>query len=136
MADESIDRQPPGDTAGPEHAARRSVQPLVVTAIVIAGLYFGRPVFEPLALALAAGADPRLDAVLKDLADLRVTGEAEARQVATRLALALQASLLVRYAPAPVADAFCATRLPAPAAVFGLGVPSAKALVDRAAPVR
>jgi putative acyl-CoA dehydrogenase len=87
-------------------------------------------------LALAAGADPRLDAVLKELADLRVTGEAEARQVASRLALALQASLLVRYAPAPVADAFCATRLPAPPAVFGLAVPSAAALVDRAAPIR
>jgi putative acyl-CoA dehydrogenase len=27
------------------------------------------------------------------------------------MALALQGSLLVRYAPAPVADAFCATRL-------------------------
>jgi len=87
-------------------------------------------------LALAAGADPRLDAVLRELADLRVTGEAGARSVATRLALALQASLLVRYAPAPVADAFCATRLPAPPAVFGLAVPSAAALVARAAPVR
>jgi putative acyl-CoA dehydrogenase len=28
-----------------------------------------------------------------------------------RMALLLQGSLLVRYAPAPVADAFCATRL-------------------------
>src|SRR3954471_3277420 len=52
MAEESIDRQPPGDTAGPENAARRSVQPLIVAAIVIAGLYFGQPVFEPLALAV------------------------------------------------------------------------------------
>ena len=30
----------------------RFVQPLVVAAIVIAGLYFGRPVLEPLALAV------------------------------------------------------------------------------------
>src|SRR4051812_35757778 len=50
--EERTDRQPPGDTAGPEPAARRSMQPLVVAAIVIAGLYFGRPVFEPLALAV------------------------------------------------------------------------------------
>ena len=53
MAEESIDRAPLGDAAaGPENAARRSVQPLIVAAIVIAGLYFGRPVFEPLALAV------------------------------------------------------------------------------------
>jgi predicted PurR-regulated permease PerM len=53
MADESIDRRPPGDgSAGPERGARGIAQPLVVAAIVIAGLYFGRPVFEPLALAV------------------------------------------------------------------------------------
>ncbi|HLL86792.1 MAG TPA: hypothetical protein VK387_05740, partial [Thermoleophilaceae bacterium] len=42
-------------------------------------------------------------------------GEAEpqwgARRLVERLALALQASLLVRHAPPPVADAFCAARL-------------------------
>jgi putative acyl-CoA dehydrogenase len=88
----------------------------------------------------AAGGDPRLDAAVKQLrADLaQPLSEAAGRQVATRLALALQGSLLVRYAPAPVADAFCATRLgpDGPAAVFGLGVPDATALVDRAAPTR
>ena len=53
MAEENIDRGPLGDAAaGPENAARRSVQPLIVAAIVIAGLYFGRRVFEPLALAV------------------------------------------------------------------------------------
>ena len=54
------------------------------------------------------------------------------------LALALQASLLVRYSPAPVADAFCATRLAAgPPPVFGLRSPTVAAeLVDRAAPTR
>ncbi|MDH3700164.1 MAG: acyl-CoA dehydrogenase family protein [Alphaproteobacteria bacterium] len=36
---------------------------------------------------------------------------AGARRTVEGLALALQASLLVRHAPAPVADAFCATRL-------------------------
>jgi len=90
----------------------------------------------------AAGADPRLDAAAKDLrAGLQrvaVAGEADGRQVATGLALALQASLLVRHAPAQVADAFCATRLAGPpAAVFGLRpAPAARALVNRAAPTR
>ncbi len=90
----------------------------------------------------AAGADARLDAAAKrlraDLVDLAAGGEAAGRRVATGLALALQGSLLVRHAPAEVADTFCATRLDGPGAVFGLlptGTPAA-ALVDRAAPVR
>ena len=91
----------------------------------------------------AAGADARLDAAAKrlraDLQDLATTGdEAAGRRVAAGLALALQGSLLVRHAPAEVADTFCATRLDGPAAVFGVlpaGSPAA-ALVDRAAPVR
>ena len=37
--------------------------------------------------------------------------EPVARRVVETMAFALQASLLVRYAPAAVADAFCATRL-------------------------
>jgi putative acyl-CoA dehydrogenase len=37
--------------------------------------------------------------------------EADARLVAQRLAVVLQAALLVRHSPAPVADAFCAARL-------------------------
>jgi predicted PurR-regulated permease PerM len=53
MAEESIDRRPLGNgAAGPERGSRGTVQPLVVAAIVIAGLYFGRPVLEPLALAV------------------------------------------------------------------------------------
>jgi putative acyl-CoA dehydrogenase len=63
---------------------------------------------------LAAGADPRLDAFVADLraqfADPAGL-EARARRVVERMALALQASLLVRHSPAPVADAFCAARL-------------------------
>jgi putative acyl-CoA dehydrogenase len=37
--------------------------------------------------------------------------ETRARGIVERMALALQASLLVRHADAPVADAFCASRL-------------------------
>jgi putative acyl-CoA dehydrogenase len=88
----------------------------------------------------AAGGDARLDAAAKQLrADLAgPLAEADGRRVATRIALALQGSLLVRHAPAAVADAFCATRLGAdgPAAVFGLAGPDPTALVDRAAPAR
>jgi putative acyl-CoA dehydrogenase len=39
------------------------------------------------------------------------TLEAQARRLAGRMAACLQGSLLVRHAPAAVADAFCATRL-------------------------
>ena len=91
----------------------------------------------------AAGADARLDAATKrlqaDLHDLASTGdESRGRQVAAALALALQGSLLVRHSPAEVADAFCATRLDGPPAVFGTlprGTPAA-AVVARAAPTR
>ncbi|MGP3970722.1 acyl-CoA dehydrogenase family protein [Streptomyces sp. 6N223] len=62
----------------------------------------------------AAGGDLRLDAAIKDLltelADLDGI-EARARRLVERMALVLQGSLLVRYAPAAVADAFCASRL-------------------------
>ena len=75
---------------------------------------------EPLAadtlraeLAAATGSDPRYDAALA--AHLArwpaLPPEAEARWFAERLALLLQASLLIRHAPAAVADAFTATRL-------------------------
>jgi putative acyl-CoA dehydrogenase len=62
----------------------------------------------------AAGADARLDAhVARVRASLSDSGRLEhrARRVVEDLALALQASLLVRYAPPAVADAFCAARL-------------------------
>ncbi|GAA4096942.1 acyl-CoA dehydrogenase family protein [Actinomadura miaoliensis] len=65
-------------------------------------------------LDLAAGADSRLDTAVKQvkesLADL-ATIEIRARRVVERLALVLQASLLVRHGHPAVADAFCATRL-------------------------
>ncbi|MEU2024072.1 acyl-CoA dehydrogenase family protein [Streptomyces sp. NPDC016469] len=76
---------------------------------------------EPLALnaflqevGRARGADHRLDAAIRDmlteLADLAGI-EARARRVVERIALVLQGSLLVRWAPPEVADAFCASRL-------------------------
>ncbi|OXS35811.1 acyl-CoA dehydrogenase family protein [Streptomyces sp. XY006] len=62
----------------------------------------------------ARGADHRLDAAIKnlltELADLEGV-EGRARRLAERLALVLQGSLLVRFAPPQVADAFCAARL-------------------------
>jgi putative acyl-CoA dehydrogenase len=63
---------------------------------------------------LARGADHRLDGAIKnlltELADLEGI-EGRARRLVERIALVLQGSLLVRYAPAEVADAFCASRL-------------------------
>ena len=63
---------------------------------------------------LAQGEDPRLDraieGVLTMLADT-TTLEVSARRLAGQMAACLQASLLVRFAPPAVADAFCATRL-------------------------
>jgi putative acyl-CoA dehydrogenase len=56
------------------------------------------------------GGDERLDvdALQRELHD---PDESQARRVVERMALALQASLLIRNAPAVVADAFCASRL-------------------------
>lgn len=62
----------------------------------------------------ARGADHRLDGAIKDLltelADLEGI-EGRARRLAERIALVLQGSLLVRFAPSRTADAFCASRL-------------------------
>jgi putative acyl-CoA dehydrogenase len=62
----------------------------------------------------AHGEDPRLDraveTVLESLADTADL-ESGARRLAGRMAACLQGALLVRHAPAAVADAFCATRL-------------------------
>jgi len=62
----------------------------------------------------AAGGDRRLDAHVAGLRRELSSAdglETRARRVVEDLALALQGSLLVRHAPAPVADAFCAARL-------------------------
>jgi len=90
-------------------------------------------------IGLARGADRRLDAALlridADLAD-PADAESRARGVVERLAVALQASLLLRVAPAPVADAFCASRLGDGGRLFGT-LPAGTdfaALLERALP--
>jgi putative acyl-CoA dehydrogenase len=65
-------------------------------------------------LAAAGGADPRLDAAVQRVhAELADPDQLplRARRIAGLLATCLQAALLVRHAPAGVADAFCASRL-------------------------
>jgi putative acyl-CoA dehydrogenase len=62
----------------------------------------------------AAGADPRLDAAITRTLELLADSagaEVQARRLASQMAVCLQGALLVRYAPAEVADAFCASRL-------------------------
>ncbi len=65
-------------------------------------------------MAVARGSDPRFDGEVAALQDRLAKGlpsEGEARFVAERLALLLQASLLIRHAPSAVSNAFIATRL-------------------------
>jgi putative acyl-CoA dehydrogenase len=89
---------------------------------------------------LARGGDARLDAHLDALpVTLNELGGADAQWLARRavedLAVAFQASLLVRNAPGAVADAFCAGRLgESRGRAFGTlprGV-DGRAIVDRA----
>ncbi len=89
---------------------------------------------------LAAGAEPRLDAAVAELeADLAdpVDLEMRARRVVEQMALVLQGSLLTRFAPPAVADAFAASRLGGErGAMFGTlprGL-DVRALVERATP--
>jgi putative acyl-CoA dehydrogenase len=63
----------------------------------------------------AGGAEPRLDAYVAALRE-EVPGDIEtiqarARRVVERMAIALQASLLLRHGDPAAADAFCASRL-------------------------
>lgn len=101
---------------------------------------------------LAHGGDARLDAHLVRTRDSihavfggegrsgeerLAAGQFQARRVVEDLAVALQASLLVRHAPPAVSDAFCAARLGGTGGrVYGTlpaGV-DARAIVDRALP--
>jgi putative acyl-CoA dehydrogenase len=62
----------------------------------------------------ARGGDARLDRAIDDTLELLgETGSAEvgARRLAGRMAMCLQGSMLVRFAPPEVADAFCGSRL-------------------------
>jgi putative acyl-CoA dehydrogenase len=89
--------------------------------------------------AAAAGADRRLDAALATLREeIGAADESSARRLAERLAVVLQASLLVRWAPAAVAAAFCASRLAeGSGGAFGTlpGGLDPAAIVDRARPI-
>ncbi|HEV2075906.1 MAG TPA: acyl-CoA dehydrogenase family protein, partial [Thermoleophilaceae bacterium] len=87
---------------------------------------------------LAAGADARLDAHLARVRESlsALAGEDpqwHARRIVEDLAVALQGSLLVRHAPEPVADAFCAARLGGGGRAFGtLPAGDAGPIVERA----
>jgi putative acyl-CoA dehydrogenase len=94
-------------------------------------------------LRLARGADARLDALVdgieRELGSFSDAADAElrARSVVERLALALQAGLLLRGAPGAVAEAFCAGRLGGGGRAFGT-LPAGtrlREIVERAAPV-
>jgi putative acyl-CoA dehydrogenase len=92
---------------------------------------------------LARGGDGRLDAHLDRVRDEAVAvfqsdePQFSARRIVEDLAVALQASLLVRGSPPPVADAFCAARLGGEGGrVYGTlpyGI-DARAIIDRALP--
>ena len=64
-------------------------------------------------LNLVRGADARMDAVIDELKELLGSpiAEQQARYITERMAVALQAALLIRHAPSALANAFCATRL-------------------------
>ncbi|NUP47974.1 MAG: DNA alkylation response protein [Catenulispora sp.] len=60
----------------------------------------------------ARGADARFDAAYKELQDeIGSVDEAGARRFVERMALVLQGSLMLRFAPTPAADAFVVSRL-------------------------
>jgi putative acyl-CoA dehydrogenase len=88
-----------------------------------------------------SGGDARLRAFVGKL-EQRLSGperndEAQARVLVRDLVLALQASLLIRHAPAAVADAFCASRLGDEGGAFGM-LPRGcdlNAIAARAAPL-
>jgi putative acyl-CoA dehydrogenase len=85
---------------------------------------------------LGRGGNALLDAHLdkRQAAAPPADPQLEARRIVEDLALALQASLLVRNAPAEVADAFCAGRLGEGGRAFGTLPPTvnAPAIVERA----
>jgi putative acyl-CoA dehydrogenase len=88
----------------------------------------------------ASGANSRLDRFTRvlgsELGAARSTEEGLARRLVGRVAVGLQAALLVRHAPAAISDAFCASRLENEAGgTFGM-LPNGidrRAIVDRAA---
>ena len=92
-------------------------------------------------IAQSAQADKRLasaaDLLARQLAGRNWKDEAQARTIVRDLVVGVQAALLVRHAPAAVADGFCASRLGnGPGGTFGLlpGGIDHRAIVERAAP--
>jgi putative acyl-CoA dehydrogenase len=92
-------------------------------------------------VALARGADAQLDRAAAALSETLAGDPAalagSARRIVERMALVLQASLLLRHAPPAVGDAFCASRLGGQGGLaFGTLPPRAAAhtIVDRAWP--
>ena len=93
-------------------------------------------------IGLGRGVDRHLDAYLRALEERLAHGpdgnaETEARRLVAHMAVALQASLLVRHAPAAVADAFIASRIVAPGHTVG-ALPAAAdlgAVIERNRPV-
>jgi putative acyl-CoA dehydrogenase len=73
--------------------------------------------FDSLSSEIRLAGDARLDAELESVRG-ELT-EAGARRVAGRLAVALEASLMIRFSPPAVSDAFCASRLGAPGRHYG-----------------
>jgi putative acyl-CoA dehydrogenase len=97
----------------------------------------------------ARGADPRLDRAMDEVAGFLQAASREARRdpaaveagarwMVERLAVVLQASLLVRHAPGHVAAAFLATRVSGGGGVLlgtlPVGRRSTQAMIDRALP--
>lgn len=86
------------------------------------------------------GGDARLKAFaarfFERLASPARNDEAQARALTRDMVLGLQAALLIKHAPAAVADAFCASRLAGEGGAFGL-LPrdvDARAIAERTAP--
>jgi putative acyl-CoA dehydrogenase len=91
-------------------------------------------------LRAAAGGDRRVDEAIRRVENLLggPTPESGARRLVQALAVTLQASLLVRYAPPFVAEAFAATRLAGDGTGIYGSLPDAvdpRPLVERALPV-
>lgn len=59
----------------------------------------------------AAGSEQRIGSALAEIEKLIKMPELTGRRLVTKIALTMQAALLVKHAPAAVADAFCASRL-------------------------
>ncbi|MCX7226505.1 MAG: acyl-CoA dehydrogenase family protein, partial [Burkholderiales bacterium] len=94
--------------------------------------------FDELALARGAHAllDPFVAALARDLRDPQQR-EYRARGLVERMALALQAALLLQYAPDDVGDAFCRSRLADTGGLNYGTLPTGvnvAALIDRATP--